>query len=459
MRNFILLILIVFYSGLNSQTKLKDSGAYFAYEFSPNKIGNQEQYNSQLRLTPASLTKIVTTATALQLLGPDFTYKTNISYSGTIQDGELTGNLIINSDGDPTLGSSFFSDTKPELLLNKIAEVIQSKGIKRIQGKIIINADTVSYAAPRLWEDMGNYYGASPHGFNYMDNTINVYLKSGQAGTKCKVASTYPEFDPFQLDCRVLAANHKKDSAYVFGVGSMQEWWIEGSIPENRNTFKIKAAMPNPQLVFVNHLTKQLKEQGIEVHNQDIERESEIHLIYNHYSPSLAEIIKVINHKSNNLFADQLWLTMAMTMKGKADWDLGRCVFEEYWKDRIDYQSHFKLKDGSGLSPKNLISPKGMVQLLNWMEQKSPYFPFFKNSLAEGGKSGTLRSVFKHPQLKGKIYGKSGSMESVLGYCGYLTTSNGNSYAFCMIANHYIVSTKIVRDEMNDFITKFVLQN
>lgn len=460
---FISLILLFFYNHSHAQLDLPDIGASVsakAHIFELNK--DLFAQDEALRLIPASLTKVITTATALELLGPDYHFETKFYYAGNIINHKLIGNLVIESYGDPTLGSGYFDQTDPDLLFHRIKEAFVDLGIASVEGNIVIVADKINYPAQRLWEDMGNYYGGSPKGFNWRDNTIIVTLQSGEEGTPCSLISTEPDFDSYQLDCRVVAADHNNDSAYVFGISEVQQWWIEGSIPARRSSFNIKAAMPDPETVFKNSLKAFLKNQGVSFKSRNTVKQispSDQRLLFTHRSPSLAEIIKVTNHKSNNLFADQLLLALAREKRGKVNWDNGNAVVYEFWHDKIDFDKEFRLRDGSGLSPKNLVSAKGMVQLLTWMKENSYYFETFTLSLAKGGESGTLKSVFKHPDLKDRIIGKSGSMEGVLGYCGYFQTASGKNAAFCIIANNYLAPTKQIRTAMDKMITWQVLHN
>lgn len=411
---------------------------------------------------PASLTKVITTATALELLGENYTYKTVFSYTGSLENGKLIGDLLVESDGDPTLGSKYFPQTAPDIFFADILKHLKRIGVQSVEGSIRVLGAQVSYSAPRLWEDMGNYYGASPQGFNWHDNTAVITLRSGEVGTECKVVSVDPDIKPYRLRCKAVAASHSKDSAYVYGLGEIEQWWIEGSIPQHRSSFKIKAALPKPQEAFVNYLMKYLDKEGVEIHcNRKISLKGQRRRtpIFTYQSPPLSQIIKVVNHKSNNLFADQLLLTLGKEIKGRWSWDNGNAVVREFWQDKIDFDTHFRLRDGSGLTPKNLVSVDGMVKLLEWMYRNSDHFDVYAASLARGGESGTLRSVFKNPDLKGRIIGKSGSFEGVLGYCGYATSLAGKKTAFCMISNNYLVSTRQVRMVMDDVITHILLEN
>ncbi|WP_075602620.1 D-alanyl-D-alanine carboxypeptidase/D-alanyl-D-alanine endopeptidase [Saccharicrinis aurantiacus] len=414
--------------------------------------------HSKVPAVPASLLKLVTTSTALEVLGPNFRYRTRVGYTGDIINGVLHGNIIIVSGNDPTLGSDLFDSTSVDILFSQIKHSLELKQIQHIKGDIQIqfNSATVDYPAARLWEDMGNYYGGIPNNLNFRDNTIRITLQSTEVGSKVKVVDIAPDIDYYTIQSNAIAAAHQKDSAYVYGISQLQKWWIEGSIPANLEAFTIKSAMPDPSMVFVQDLRLFLKENQIEFSNNTEESTSTdgaFQLLCEVYSPTLSEIIKVTNHKSNNLFADQLFLTLAERYSGVQSWDNGVLAIESFWKDKIDYVSNFNIKDGSGLSPKNHLTSEGIVQLLEWMQNNSSHFDVFKESLAIGGQSGTLEYVFRDSKIKGKILGKSGSMESVVAYAGYYIKNDNNYIPFCIIANNFLSSSKSARKYIDKYLT------
>ena len=95
-----------------------------------------------------------------------------------------------------------------------------------------------------------------------------------------------------------------------------------------------------------------------------------------------------------------------------------------------------------------------MVELLQWMDVHSLNREIFQESLAKGGQSGTLKSVFRSPELEGKVIGKSGSMEGVLGYCGYFTADDGDNLAFCFVVNNYLDPAREIRQKMDGILTE-----
>lgn len=422
-------------------------------------------YHSRQLLVPASVLKLVTTSTALEILSPKYQFHTRFCYSGDISDSTLNGNIIVFGGGDPTLGSSYFPGNSPDVVCSKVLAAIKAKGIKHIKGKILIDDtyfDNSGLPSARLWEDMGNYYGAAPKGLTYRDNTLAVYLSSpSTAGGKCKVVETIPQLPDITFDCEVYASDSSRDSAYVYGVDGLNQWRIQGSIPVNQSRFLVKAALANPEYVFGNDLKNAFKKAGIQVDGgveiENIGSQVVVGELLFVDSPPLQDIITTINVNSNNLFADHLFLTLGKSKNNHSGWDAGGLVVRDFWKKKLSTREAFVFKDGSGLSPNNTISAAALIDVLT-AESKSPYFSNFYASLAIGGEKGTLKNLWKEPEVKGRIHGKSGSMFGVVSYAGYFYNSQNELCAFAIIVNHALPSAKFVRGAIERLVSASVLQ-
>src|SRR3989339_771459 len=138
-------------------------------------------YNPKTSLIPASTMKLVTSAAALELLGPEYTFKTNIGYTGSpSRSGRLDGNIVITGGGDPSLGSEYFNDHYREFI-DSWVEAIKNAGIKKIRGRIVTDDSYYDFepVPPRwLWEDMGTYYGAGVFGLSVFNNSCRIIVKS-----------------------------------------------------------------------------------------------------------------------------------------------------------------------------------------------------------------------------------------------------------------------------------------
>jgi len=280
------------------------------------------QFNENRLVKPASIVKLITTGVILDQQGAFHQIKTVLGYSGSIREGVLKGNLIIKGFGDPTFGSNRFGDeyTLPHIL-QQFSMVIFNAGITSINGDILVDAgsfDTAITPAKWLWEDMGNYYGAGAAGFNVLENKYIIEFSSGSVGEKTQVINTHPTLKGVKLINEVITGEDGSgDNAYVFGAPFTNHQYIRGTIPPNKKSFKIKAAIPDPALYFAQTLKAKLNTSGVVCKGQalshySIEGCDKIsEQLYTHESPFLGDIVYLTNLKSINLYAECLLKMMA----------------------------------------------------------------------------------------------------------------------------------------------------
>jgi D-alanyl-D-alanine carboxypeptidase/D-alanyl-D-alanine-endopeptidase (penicillin-binding protein 4) len=418
--------------------------------------------NADLLMTPASTLKVASTAMALETLGADYRFSTGIYVQGTIANGTLNGNLTIKGGGDGTLGSSYFSSTTADQMLKDLQKQLNDAGIMRIKGSVYLDKSLFPanhYPDGRLWEDMANYYGAPPAAISWRDNSFDLFLKSPAVrGLLCEVMGTFPVFSDLQFNSYVYAAVANKDSAYIFGYPGLEVWEVRGSIPAGRSSFKIKGALPFPGKQLGEELARLFSsDEVIDVRpsTKPVKYES-LEKVAHIDSPPLSEIIQVVNRRSHNLLADHLFLAAGRANMDSYNWDASRDYFKRFWAGRLSFPP-LRVLDGSGLSPKNLVSARFMVDVLKYMHQ-SPNFEVFKSSLAVGGQSGTLSNLWKGPLLAGKVVAKSGYMEGTLGYCGYIYTNKGNVLAFSIMVNHMTNDLPAVRKSIETYIADLIVR-
>jgi len=156
------------------------------------------EYNGKTSLTPASTMKIITTASALQLLGKDYRYETVLQHSGTFDKttGTINGDLIIRGSGDPSLNSEYFRKPEDSLFIaNKWAAVLKEKGVKKITGQIVLDVSCFEEDVPGtwVWGDLGNYFGATANGLSYNDNKFYIVFKpTAKTGDSVCINKTVP---------------------------------------------------------------------------------------------------------------------------------------------------------------------------------------------------------------------------------------------------------------------------
>lgn len=409
--------------------------------------------SSNRRLTPASTLKLFTTGAALDVLGSQFHFTTRIGYQGSIVKGVLHGDLVVIGGGDPCLGSSYFSSTHPDSVFNRIFHSLKRNGINSMDGQIVV-IDTfyrdVHPPSTRFYEDMANYYGAIPQSLSWCDNSFSISLKSDSFPNKtCTIVETVPKLSNVLIECYAKSSFLNKDSAYIYPVSN--KLVIRGSIPLGRDRFVIKGVNPSPSRQFIFDLTIFLRSKGLFSNpysgNDSVSSNGNFKLLFEINSPSLEDIIVVTNQKSVNLFADNLFFEMGKTLNHNSIWDGGSIFLSNYWHSYLG--SEIFIEDGSGVSPRDLITAAQSVSLLKFMHSSSNFNLFF-NSLAVAGVSGTLKGSFL--SFNHKLHAKSGSMRGVLCYSGYYKNRRSELVAFAVMVNNFSCETKNVKEAIEKLL-------
>jgi len=416
-------------------------------------------YRAKTSIIPASTLKLVTTATALELLGADFCFETKLEIDGTISaDSILTGNLYIHGGGDPTLGSNCFENNE---FMDKWVEMVKKAGIKKINGKVIADAsvyDDEGVNPKWTWDDIGNYYAAGAYGIAYLDNTLKITLRSDIIGSKPQIVKTTPEIPGLIINNHLLSTNISFDSAYFYGAPHSYSRSIYGEIPAFRTSFIIKGDIPNPGLLLAQHFNDKLEQNGIVVNQPPTniaDTTTKRIVIYSHSSPPLSNIVTEINVHSNNLYAEHLFRYLALKNNKIATSNGAVQTIKSFWKSKGLPIDQLFIYDGSGLSPVNAVSASFFVDLLQYMHTKSKHKEEFFNSLPVAGESGTLSSFLKNTALQGKIHAKSGTISRVRCFAGYIEAYD-KKYVFAIMVNNANGKSKAVTKKIEEFLLEAI---
>lgn len=417
---------------------------------------NLHTYRSNFATVPASVLKVISTATALELYGPDYTFKTFLEYDGQLlPDGTLKGNLYIRGTGDPSLGSE---KTGTKDFLSKWTDEIAKTGIKNIQGNIVadMSAYDLTGVNPKwTWDDIGNYYAPGIYGISYLDNTLKVSFKTTEPGNLSVITGTNPVIPGMIIDNQVKGTTTKSDNAYFFGSPGVNYRQVTGEIPANKDNFVVKADIPRPGWLLALHLKNALSENGIKISGLPTDtlpksvttRKN----IYTHTSPPLSEIIRETNVKSNNHYAEQLFRHIGLKKNKVSTVQNSIEEVRKLWKSKGLPTDQLFMHDGSGLSPNNGVSAEFFTELMYYMYKHSKYKDAFLQSLAVAGQSGSLTNMLKNTRLEGKVFGKSGTIDQVKCYSGYILTVN-QQYAFTVMVNFANAGSAQVLSKIEQFL-------
>ncbi len=413
--------------------------------------------NSESLFTPASVMKVITTATALEILGPDYRFLTKIGYRGKIENGVLKGDLIITGGGDPALGSEYFiSHYFSPHFLEVWTEQIKVSGIRRVEGNLILNGsiyDQETIPPTWIWEDMGNYYGSGVSALTVYDNLLRIRFRSPErAGEPTEIISVLPAVKGLDFKNEVLSSDINRDLAYVFGSPLDGSRVIRGTIPKNRKSFTIKASNPFPEKLLADDFLFHLSRSGVFITGETVETTAEplgFNLIYMTESPALAEIVKVLNYESVNLFAEHLVKQIAAETGSRGSREAGLRQITDFWRDKGLDINQLIMEDGSGLSHLNAVSPEFLTSVIQHMMTGSENSRFFSASLPGSGQ-GTLYYFNPEKLPVNHFRAKSGTLSRVRCFAGTLQAQSGKEIVFAVMLNYFTGSHQKLAAELEN---------
>lgn len=411
-------------------------------------------YQPERALIPASTLKLITTATALELLGEKATFRTILATDGKLQNGILDGNLFIVGGGDPTLASPYLEGaTEGEVMLQNWKNAVLQAGIKEIKGAVITDDSyygTDGAAAAWPWSDLGNYYGAGSYGMNWHENFYYLdFIQRQREGEKVSVLRTRPEITGLRLNNEILTGpSGSGDNAYIYGAPFNFENYVRGSIPPGSGRFTIRGSIPDPPLFVAQLLTKELVAAGVKIvlpasssRAVGILYSGTGKILHEYTSPPLTDIIDRTNLRSNNLYAETL-LRAVNKSKGLARHKLSETkTVIEFLQSKLGLNvDGIQLVDGSGLGTRNFFSPAFMTAFLRTQMNNET----FLRSIPVAGKTGSMSNRLQGTAAAGRLYAKSGSLNSARCYAGYAFPSDGRKLAFAVMVNNYTLPDKVL---------------
>lgn len=392
-------------------------------------------WRSQEPVNPASVMKLVTTYAGLDLLGPAYTWNTPVYVDGAVRSGVLEGNLYIEGRGDPKLVIE-----RLWLLLRKV----QALGIQRIAGDIVLDRGAFDTGA----HDPGAFDGRPLRAYNAGAEALLVNYKSVQLTFTPDAASQMARIDmtPPLAGVAVpaavpLAANGQGCGDWRTQLrGDFQgaQFQFGGAYPAGCGEGSWIVAYPDPDSFAARAIAGLWSQMGGQL--QGTARDGRVPAgltpVFEMQSPPLAEVVRDINKYSNNVMADQLFLTLGLTQKRNGTFGAARATLRQWWNERIGTGEGQPVFDnGSGLSMEGRVTAAGLARMLQ-VAWRSPVMPELMSSLPIVGVDGTLRR--RQLRSGAAAHLKSGTMPEygVSGLAGYVDGASGRRYVLVAIANH-----------------------
>ncbi|WP_375052756.1 D-alanyl-D-alanine carboxypeptidase/D-alanyl-D-alanine-endopeptidase [Virgibacillus sp. JSM 102003] len=399
------------------------------------------------RLHPASNMKLLTGAAAMETLGPDYQFTTEVLTDGNIRGNALHGDLYLKGKGDPTL---------MEGDLDQFAKELKGQGINVIQGDLIGDDswyDDVRLSQDLNWSDEPYYTGAQVSALSLSPNEdydagtviVKVY-PADDAGSKPDVSVT-PATDYVTIvnEAKTVPAGENRDISIERQHGT-NNILIEGTIPVDGTRSRSWVSVWEPTGYALDVFKKSLEENGIKLTgNSDVTRgvaPEDATLLASRKSMTLEELFIPFMKLSNNGHGEILAKEMGKVVHGEGSWDKGLDVIEDVATDLGVDRDTILLRDGSGMSHKNMIPSNELTQFLTGIQDKS-WFPAFENSLPVAGAperlvGGTLRYRMTSPPAQDNVVAKTGSLTGVSTLSGYVTSQDGTDLVFSIMLNNYL---------------------
>ncbi len=403
-------------------------------------------------VNPASVMKLVTTFAALDILGPDFTWKTPVLFDGPIDaKGVLHGNLVIRGAGDPTLVME-----RLWLLLARV----RAQGVRGIDGDILI--DRSAFSLPP--HDPGAFDGESTRPYNAAPDAFLVNFRSvtmqfvPDASTGLARVVAQPALAGVELpaavplapsgtacgDWRARLRARLDDPARLTLAGNFpaacgeKSWSVAYADPASYAARAVEAMWRGSGGVLTGQVREGSARAGTPV-------------AFTFESPPLAEVIRNINKFSNNVMAQQVFLTLSAQDGQTASFEASRAVLAHWWRERFGAAGAPVTDNGAGLSRESRVTADGLARMLQaaW---RSALMPDLAASLPLAGIDGTLK---RSRAPAGSAHLKTGSLRDVSAVAGFVNGVDGRRWVLVAIINQPNVSgARAVFDALVDWAAR-----
>lgn len=434
--------------------------------------------NADKLFTPASNTKLFTTAAALALIGPDYRFHTTVETATPLDKyGRISGDVCLIGRGDPNLSGR----TLPYVLksehklattaaLEDLADQMVKGGVKQIDGDIV--ADDSYYVFDRYAEgwaqdDMLWEYGAPVSALTINDNILFLNIQPGEKNGDKAYITVDPENNYYQLDNRIITApaglGARKIAIHREPGSRRIELW--GSIPLGDTGDMEELAIEDPAEFTAQLFRDVLRRRGIVVQGGARVRHTElpsiatkdapaaalpaknagqavlppaspIAILASHQSLPLFEDLRLINKVSQNLHAELALRLLGRLRRQAGNIESGLDVLNNFLQQAGLNPDEYVFHDGSGLSRENLVTPAAIVKLLRYMAAQS-WSAKFQDTLPVAGVDGLLADRFKGTPAEGRVRAKTGSLDHVSALSGYAMDKTGNNLVFSILVNNY----------------------
>ncbi len=389
----------------------------------------------------ASNTKLFTTAAALDTLGPDYLYETHVMVRGFRVGDALIGDLGVIAGGDPNISGRHHGGD-PLAVFRKWARQIREQGAEAISGDLylangLFDEERVHPDWPR--DQLHRWYEAPVDALSFSDNCLLVRVLPGTASGRPARVEVVPDVPVVRvLNQARTTSSVRRHQVNVFRAPDSEEVLVSGQVYRNARPVEAWITVPDPQRYFGAALRKALADEGVALDGRIL---PVANLPAGRWRPltvhrsDLLSTIEVINHRSQNFYAEALLKLLGAEVCTEGSWEGGREVVADFL-ERVGIPSaSYRMEDGSGMSRNNRFSPRQLTRLLVHMYHHPLSEEFIDSLPPSGSDNGRWDERLADPPYAGAVRAKTGTLRAVSALSGYARALSGKMYAFSILQN------------------------
>lgn len=414
-------------------------------------------------LAPASNVKLLTTAAALHVLGPEYRFRTYVLADGPVEDGVLRGDLVLYGTGDPGISDRFYG--RKDEVFQRLIDQLEVAGVRSIEGDLV--ADASFFPGPLRglgWEprDLNEHFTAGVSALSYNENVVSFRIQPGPVGAPPEV-ETIPSPSALEVvnEAQTVAGRARPRLA-ILRDDPLEPVRVEGRMVTGAREVWRQMTVAVPSDFAGASFRVALEGRGISVAGETLTVDTPIHsalgrvsapalgqpgprIVARHVSRPLSDYLEVINKESNNLFAELVFRATGRVVEGVGSPEASaRAVQQTLRRIGVDVRGIAQL-DGSGLDGQNRVSARAFVQIIQGMSE-GPLWPEYWASLPRAGTRRELGRMYR-TAAAGNLRAKTGTIEGVSALTGLVRSGDGERLAFSIMVNASPSQTRAKRVE------------
>lgn len=416
-------------------------------------------------LAPASNLKLLTTAAALHVLGPDYRFRTYLLTDGTVSNGVVEGDLVLYGTGDPGLSDRFYRDE--DEVFQRLIDQLEEAGIHTVTGDLVGDASYFTGPLrPPGWDprDLNDHFAGAVSALSFNENVVSYRVVPGSPGEAPTVSTTPSRSGMALVNEAETVTGGARPRLAILRDDPMDPVRVEGRVAAGSRDVWREMTVSDPARFAAENFLSTLEERGIAVEGglrivADAESSilgtdpisapafgrSGARVLARHVSEPLEAYIDVINGESNNLFAELVFRAVGRAVTGEGSPDgAQRAVRAALSEIGVDLRGVVQV-DGSGLSAGNRVRPATFISVLDRMAD-GPHWESYWSSLPEAGQRRGLGRMYR-TAAAGNLRAKTGTIEGVSALSGIVRSQDGERLAFSLIVNGARSTTRAKRVE------------